>query len=398
VPGLDICVVPNGGCACDREEKNCPTIPAKCDDKNCEGKDGKCSKGDPPNCPCKDSCPAEDKQPQCNDETRCLSKDGKCTVGDNKGCDCKTIDCPEERYTPFCNSCGGKGSDGKCTGLSQKNNLWKGCACLDSKKTTIHRPSQPQMNLKFDWNSLPDISPSSYTYGGDDPLKCQNTDFSAKKDDLRKSIAEWCKSVDGKKVTKTGDTDVLYKRFGYSWYSYWLGAQYDGESGGNCGSSADVHEINCVSTMLEELDNCQWKESSFNGAELTDGCVKYHIAFSRSTNDNDPPFKPLERKDTECPKSDSDVTVVPYNFWQGVSKKFCKNVGDGKSAKKEDLKNTDLQTRSVFGRAPPPSSGSFPDWKFHFEWAPTGKGICSSSCDEAMSKIAAGCKYIPLPI
>jgi hypothetical protein len=276
-------------------------------------------------------------------------------------------------------------------GISSKGNLWKGCACLDLKKADVHSPAKPHTN---NWNSLPKVSPSSYSYAGDDPLVCQGLNLGAKKDDLRKSVTEWCKSVDGKKVTASGDTDVLYKRFGYGYYSYWLAAQYDGDLGGNCGSSEDVHEIDCVSTMLEVLDDCTFGESEFKGAILTDGCVKYQITFSTSTNDNDPPFKPLKRKDVECSKEDSDITTVAFNFWEGVSQKFCKDVGDGKTAKKNDLTNKGLQKRSISRRTPPPSTGEYPDWKFHFEWKPTGSGVCSSTCKEAIKSITGSCRYI----
>ncbi|KAH8719332.1 hypothetical protein GQ44DRAFT_809724 [Phaeosphaeriaceae sp. PMI808] len=390
IPEVDVCIAPDGGCACEPEKK-CPVENAKpeCIEKACTGLNGKCTTGEHNGCSCK-GCPTGDQQPQCDDEQKCKGKDGKCTVGDNAGCGCKQSPCPEPRYTPFCDFCGGKGNDGKCNGIAAENHAWKGCKCWDFAPGISEPPKVGQFPITED---IPDATPSSYSYGGDDPLKCLNLGYGAKHEDIKKSATDWCKSVNGKKVTKTGDGDVLYKRFAYDYYSYWLGAQYDGASGGNCGDSADVKEINCVSTMLEELDDCNSGDPEFKGAELTDGCVKYHISLSRSTNDNDPPFKQLPQNSPECAKGDVDVTPVAFNFWQGVSKKFCNDVGDGKSAKKAELKNTDLQTRSLFRRTPPPSSKSYPDWKFFFEWEPKGSGSCAKTCEEAMGTFANSCGH-----
>ena len=148
--------------------------------------------------------------------------------------------CPEKRYTPYCDFCGTKGGDGKCKDIPDKKNLWAGCDCLDSPSIVESWPPLDQSIINFDPNTIPDITPSSYSYGGDDPFKCQNLRWGAKQSDLKVTILAWCKLADGKKVTKTGATDVLYKRFDYNGYSYWIGAQYDGKSGGNCGDSADV--------------------------------------------------------------------------------------------------------------------------------------------------------------
>ncbi|KAF1939132.1 hypothetical protein EJ02DRAFT_436561 [Clathrospora elynae] len=305
------------------------------------------------------------------------------TLGDNAGCGCKTNPCPEPRYTPFCDFCGDKGSDGNCKGIVDKNNLRKGCECWDEPPNPVPWPQVDKSVIKFNPESLPKISPSSYSYGGDDPLKCQDLTYDAKRDGLKKSVAEWCKSVDGKQVTKSGDTDFVYKRFNYDYYSYWLAAGYDGASLGKCGNSEKLTEINCVSTMLELIDDCNIGQDTFKGAELTDGCVRYQITLSRSTKDHDPPFKRLPQESPDCAKGDEDFSPVMFNFWEGVSKKFCNDVGDGKSAK-VDLKNTDLQTRSIFARTPPPSKESYPDWKFNFEWEPKGSGFCAKTCEQAM--------------
>jgi hypothetical protein len=351
----------------------------KCDDVLCTGKDGKCTKGDLKDCSCK-SCPTGDKQPKCDDQKSCKGdKDNRCTLGKTKGCACAVSSCPEKRYMPYCVFCGTKGGDGKCKGIADNNNLWAGCECMDSAPVSESWPPVNQAIIDFDPSTLPDISPSSYTYGGGDLLKCQNLRWGAKQSDLKVSILAWCKLADGKKVTKTGASDVLYERFDYNGYSYWLGAQYDGNSGGKCGNSVEVKEINCVSTMLEELDDCNTGQPSFNGAELTDGCVKYHVTFSASTNEQDPPFKLLPQKDPECTKGSKDQTAIPDKFWLGVSKKFCKDVGD-------------LQTRSIFGRSPPPTTKAYDDWKFHFEWVPAA-GVCSNTCGEAMSRLALACEH-----
>jgi hypothetical protein len=223
-------------------------------------------------------------------------------------------------------------------------------------------------------------------------LKCLDLSYDAKRDDLKKNIAEWCKSVDGKEITKSRDTGFVYKRFDYNYYSYWLAAGYDGASGGNCGDKAKVTGDSCISTMQEELDNCNIGQDRFKGAELTNGCVRYQVTFSTSKNDDDPPFKQLVQEQPICAKGNDDVTVVAYNFWQGVSKKFCSEVGDGKSAKKIELKNTDLQARSIFARTPPPSDKSYPDWKFHFEWEPKSSGFCAKTCEQAMGTFTDACK------
>ncbi|KAF2829386.1 hypothetical protein CC86DRAFT_368405 [Ophiobolus disseminans] len=429
VSGINICVTPNGGCGCEPEEQ-CPAGDAKpkcsdkectgqndkctvgknkdcacksascptgdkqpqCDNKEkCSGKDGKCTLGDNKDCACK-SCPTGDKQPQCDNKEKCSGKDGKCTLGDDNGCACKENACPEKRYTPFCDFCGNKGSDGKCKGIADKNNLWKGCDCWEEPPNPVDYPQLDQALLKVDVEGLPKISPSSYSYGGDDPLKCQNLSYDAKRDVLQKSIAEWCKSVNSKEVTKSGATEFNYKRYDYDYYSYWLAAGYDGKSGGNCGDKAKITEINCVSTMMEALSDCNIGQDKFKGAELTDGCVRYQITFSRSKKDNDPPFKPLTQELATCANGNDDVSAVPFNFWQGVSKKFCKDVGDGKTAKKAELKNTDLQTRSLFGRTPPPNPKAYGDWKFFFEWEPKS-GTCAKTCDEAMSSFTNSCGH-----
>ena len=384
VPGIGICVLPDAGCACDAD-KSCPADDKKPQCSACNGQDGNCTTGEDAGCACI-SCPTGDKEPQCS---ACNGQDEKCTTGESKGCSCKSSGCPEPGYTPFCDFCGGKGNDGKCKGISDANNLWSGCDCLDFDKDVPQPPSLGDQIGIPQLDDLPDVTPSSYSYGGDDPLKCLNLDYGAKREDLEKSVTEWCKSVDGKKVTKTGDTDVIYKRFDYRHYSYWLGAQYDGESGGNCGDSASVREINCVSTMLEELEDCNFKDTEFKGAELTDGCVKYHISLSQSRNDNNPPFKSLEMKSAEC---SNDVTDVKNNFWQGVSKTFCQRVGDGKTSVNVDLQNTDLQTRSVFKRTPPTSKGAYKGFVFQFGWQPNQAAICTRTCDEAMSTIADQCR------
>ena len=144
--------------------------------------------------------------------------------------------------------------------------------------------------------------------------------------------------------------------------------------------------------MLEELDDCNTGQLTFNGAELTDGCVKYHVTFSASTNELNPPFKLLPQTVPECTKDSKDQTTMPEKFWLGVFKKFCKDVGDGKKEVNADLKNTDLQTRSIFGRSTPPSTKRYDDWKFRFEWVPSA-GVCSNTCDEAMSRLAFACKH-----
>jgi hypothetical protein len=256
-------------------------------------------------------------------------------------------------------------------------------------------PVTDQAIPNFNPDSIPNVSPSSYSSSGEDALKCQSLVYSAPKNDLKKSIAEWCKSVNGQKVTKSGNEDVPHKRIGVKEHSYWLGAQYDGKSGGNCGDFAEVKEINCLSTMMEKLDDCDISKPDFKGTESTGGCVRYHVTLNKSTNDADPPFKPLPQKDAECEKHNGDSTGIPSNFWMGVSKKVCKDMGDSKSAKKADLKSTDVQTRSIFRHTPPPSPKSYPDTKFRFEWAPTGKGTCSCSktCDVAMSSMSTTCKY-----
>jgi hypothetical protein len=86
--------------------------------------------------------------------------------------------------------------------------------------------------------------------------------------------------------------------------------------------------------MLEELNDCNFRNPNFYGAELTDGCVKYHVSLSRPTNDDDLPFKPLPHEMAECRKDDGDTTVVSYNFWQGVFIKFSQDMGDGKKGKR----------------------------------------------------------------
>ncbi|KAH7109047.1 hypothetical protein B0J11DRAFT_512975 [Dendryphion nanum] len=265
------------------------------------------------------------------------------------------------------------------------------CECWDFEPD-IPKPNF-QSSIEFS-EDLSDVTPSSYSYGGDDPLKCLNLSWGVKRDDLKKNVIDWCKSVNGKKVTKTGDTDVLYKRFSLDEsISYWLGARYDGESGGNCGDSADVREINCVSTMLDEIEDCNSGDPDFKGAERTDGCVKYHISLSQSTNDLDPPFKPLPLVLPKCERRPEDVTVLLSTFWRGVSKKFCKDVGDGKSSKKAELRITDAEKRDIFKAAPPPNPDNpyLKDWKFHFEWEPKGSGSCIKDCDQAMSSIANSC-------
>jgi hypothetical protein len=149
--------------------------------------------------------------------------------------------------------------------------------------------------------------------------------------------------------------------------------------------------------MLKELDDCNSGQPTFNGAELTDGCVKYHVTFSTSTKFNDPPVKPLPQEKAKCASDGSSVIVVAADFWQGVAKKFCKDVGDGKTAKKEDLRNTDLQTRPL-GRSPAPSSGSYSDWKIHFEWEQKkGDHACCLSCNDAMTEFVNDCKNLPTP-
>jgi hypothetical protein len=388
VPGINACVAPDGGCACEPDETKCPADNAKpnCSDTACKGTNGKCTAGDHKDCSCKEGCPTGDKQPQCDDEQKCKGKDDKCTVGDSKGCACKGTKCPPPRYTPFCDFCGGKGNDGKCKGIAKENNAWNGCKCLDYDKRITEPDVQGQFPIV---DSISDNTPSSYSYSGNGALKCLNLAYGAKREDLKKSVTEWCKSVQGKKVNKKGE-DTLYKRYKYDYYSYWLGAQYD-TNAKNCGDSAEVKESNCVSTMLEEIDDCNAGDAQFKGAELTDGCVKYHVSLSRSTNDNDPPFKQLTQNSPDCNKD--DVSSVAFNFWQGVSKKFCKDVGDGKKEKKETLSNKDLQTRALFRRTPPPSTGSYPDWKFNFEWQPKDSGLCSKTCDEAMGSFANACKY-----
>lgn len=354
-PGINVCVIPDAGCGCEPE-------------RQCNN----------------------DQQAQCSDEQNCKAKDGKCTLGDHAGCDCKQSPCPEEAYTPYCEFCGNKDIDGKCNGIADKNNLWKGCKCHDYVKAEAHLPEYDQSD-DFNPDTLPKINSTSYSYGGDNPLKCLDLGLDAKRDDLKKSIVEWCKDANGTKVTKSDDENFAWKRFSQSYYSYWLAAGYD-EASGKCDDSAEVNELNCASTMLKQLHDCNAGQDTFQGGELTDGCVRYYVTFSRSTKDNDPPFKPLPQNSPECAKGDKDISDIAFNFWQGVSKKFCNDVGDGKSGKKADLKNTDLQTRSIMRRTPPPSKSSYADWKFHFEWEPKDSGSCSKTCGEAMKSFADGCK------
>jgi hypothetical protein len=98
---------------------------------------------------------------------------------------------------------------------------------------------------------------------------------------------------------------------------------------------------------------------------------------------------PTPNESANCPvNSNDDVSSVTRTFWKGISKKFCDDVGDGKTAVTADLKNTDVQTRSIVKRSPPPSSSAFPDWKFYFEWEPKGSGTCVKNCEQAMDAFA----------
>ncbi|KAL9618855.1 MAG: hypothetical protein Q9160_006445 [Pyrenula sp. 1 TL-2023] len=399
------CTNKDAGCACDSDDKKCPTgdEQPKCSDATCSGNDGKCTLGDNKDCECaKADCPTGDEMPECSDD-KCKGQDEKCTEGENKDCSCKAgPGCPEPRYTPYCDYCGDKGEDGKCKGLKEKSDLWKGCECLDEPEVIEKGDQTP---LVFDPDTLPTESVDTYSYGGSDPLKCQNLEWGAPRDKLEQSIKDWCKDNNGKEIEKTPEADTIYDRVGYRTYSYWLAAAF--EEGGNCGDSAKIEEVSCSSTMHKMLDFCNIGQETFNGAELKDDCVKYQLTFSASTTDESPPWNelPPSQLGPSCPDPKIEISEVTYNFFAGLTKSYCDAVDkDPGKALTKTLTNKDFQdttatrrrgANTLLARTPPSSGSDYEGYSFEIKWDgnPDNKH-CLKDCTGVMQSFVNACGHV----
>lgn len=390
------------------DDPSCPTEHNKCND--CGGKIGFCVTKDP-GCACEEDdekeCPSGDKMPKCDDDT-CGGKDEKCTKGDHKDCACTPgPKCPAARYTPYCDYCGDKDDDGKCKGLADKKNLWKGCDCWDEPANPPAWPDTNQDALNFDPDSLPTESIETYSYGGDDPLKCQDLEWSAPKDRLERTIGNWCKSHDGSKIERKSGNGTIFERFDNYGSSYWLAATLDDSQGDDCDNSAEITEINCYSTLQEMLDFCNIGQSEFKGGELTDGCVKYRLTFSDSKIDDDLPWDPLppSQQAPTCPNDKAEISEVPSMVFGGIARGFCDQVDKDPTKKLEKTLTTkDFQgfkpNPSPFGPLPPINIGKripidmkpYESYTFDFKWEGNSDDKhCVRTCSQTADAFVSSC-------
>lgn len=80
-----------------------------------------------------------------------------------------------------------------------------------------------------------------------------------------------------------------------------------------------------------------------------------------------------------------------YNWFQGLYPQFCSQIKNPKQQFSASLTNKDFKMPSskrwhrngyLEGRTPPPSAGSYADYKFDFDWKPSD-GSCWHGCNDA---------------
>ena len=308
-----VCVKPDGGCACDKEEEEkCPTgdDQPKCTDEKCKGgDDNKCTlehKG----CECTPKeCPIGDDQPKCSDEKCKGDDDDKCTL-DHKGCECTPDEkCPTGVATLLCEKCGDKDDDGKCKGVSNdtcscyhspnllasklanENNKWKGCPCL-----TFVEPSQPytpmtdaerQKIFKI-WAGLPPFTKDDYEKDPNDkdpvcakdhwPAPKLDADASKGVTSVTSAIKSWCADMNGKKL-KEGYLEEWKKWDVSTLNSYWLAARWwEDSKDDDCKDEREITDDECTEVLTNIMDFCNHREDddkNTNGGIFWGTCLEY---------------------------------------------------------------------------------------------------------------------------
>ncbi|KAL4788934.1 hypothetical protein BDV19DRAFT_383508 [Aspergillus venezuelensis] len=134
--------------------------------KDCEPKEGWCTKGDNAGCPCREECPADndDNRPTCSDDD-CKGEEESCTIGHYKGCKCKTeANCPDpEKSVLLCSSDICKSEDDETCTTDEYN----GCECAVS--STDFYTTRSKADIQADEDTISKlVEDMKKFYEGDD--------------------------------------------------------------------------------------------------------------------------------------------------------------------------------------------------------------------------------------
>ena len=94
---------------------------------------------------------------------------------------------------------------------------------------------------------------------------------------------------------------------------------------------------------------------------------------------------------TKCDGEKTDAIGVETNFFLALASVFCKS--DLSKASVVELTNKDIPSRKrwIGARTPPPTTGGWAGYKFHFEWIP-GAANCLGDCQAVFEDIAFQCE------
>jgi hypothetical protein len=221
---------------------------------------------------------------------------------------------------------------------------------------------------------------------------------------VQSKIEEFCESMNGKTLTKSGKgdgVDTEFLRYNVAYYSFWLSASSWYQSTTECPDSSKIRKTECVRNLNKAMTTCDPNSGRTHGASFHGSCIQYNITLSLSRNDNDPPWNPAP--DPSCSEK---LTPVTYRFFNKLFPVFCDEVNkDSKEGLVKDLSNADFPKRKrsypapmedLRERTPPPSSSDYDGYTFHFDWS-GGEGGCRSNCFDSYSAISGACGYQVMP-
>ncbi|KAJ5086483.1 hypothetical protein NUU61_007790 [Penicillium alfredii] len=139
---------------------------------------------------------------------------------------------------------------------------------------------------------------------------------------------------------------------------------------------------------------------------VMDNAEEHHTDSPSPTFSGKCKTKPTE---TEAIKAKCDLDTlsgVPYNVFDGVYDKFCKEIDKAQKDEKDDGltwmvdshgdKIPNKKRGFLEGRTPPPDSNYYKDFKFGLVWdrkSDKGKGKCTTSCKSAFEQMTLGCGH-----